>query len=97
MADILKKYRNKSGYTIRATEKAYNLFYKKQGFVPVEDSAASDPDVEDPAASDLDEKDSVVSDPATKEPAKKGKGKSTKAADKDATEPEAPAESAQEE
>lgn len=36
MNSKLKTYRNpKDGYTIKATEKAYNLFYKKQGFVEV--------------------------------------------------------------
>lgn len=34
----LKTYRRKDGYTIKATEKAYNLFYKKQGFVEVKES-----------------------------------------------------------
>ena len=28
----MKTYRNKSGYEIQATEKAYHLFYEKQGF-----------------------------------------------------------------
>lgn len=31
----LKKYRRPDGYTIKATPKAYNLFYKKQGFKEV--------------------------------------------------------------
>lgn len=112
MAENLKKYKNKSGYTIQATEKAYNLFYKKQGFAPVEDPAAGDSDGKDPAASDPDEKDpaagdpdvedptasdSTAEDPTPEEPAKKGKGKSKKAADKDPVEPEAPAESYEEE
>lgn len=49
MADVLNKYRNRSGYTIKATLKAYNLFYKKQGFVPVEESDASEPAAKEPA------------------------------------------------
>lgn len=32
MVNVLKTYKNKEGYTIQATEKAYNLFYKKLGF-----------------------------------------------------------------
>ncbi len=32
----MKEYvRLEDGYRIRVTEKAYNLFYRKQGFVPV--------------------------------------------------------------
>lgn len=33
----LKRYRRPDGYTIKATPKAYNLFYKKQGFVEVKE------------------------------------------------------------
>lgn len=33
----LKTYRRPDGYTIKATPKAYNLFYKKQGFVEVKE------------------------------------------------------------
>lgn len=32
----MNTYQNSNGYKIQATEKAYNLFYKKQGFIPVE-------------------------------------------------------------
>ena len=42
--DNLKTYRNKSGYIIKATEKAYNLFYKKQGFIPVENPVSNTSD-----------------------------------------------------
>lgn len=38
---MMKKYTNKEGYEIRATEKAYKLFYEKQGFLPVESKAAA--------------------------------------------------------
>lgn len=39
-------YQDHTGYKIRATEKAYNLFYKPQGFAPVADaSAPADPAV----------------------------------------------------
>lgn len=34
----LKTYRRPDGYTIKATPKAYNLLYKKQGFVEVKES-----------------------------------------------------------
>lgn len=37
MSDVMKTYRKPDGYTIQATPKAFQLFYKKQGFVPVED------------------------------------------------------------
>ena len=37
MSDMMKTYRKPDGYTIQATPKAFQLFYKKQGFVPVED------------------------------------------------------------
>lgn len=33
----MNTYVNKDGYKIRATEKAHNLYYKKQGFKPVTD------------------------------------------------------------
>ena len=38
----LKTYRRPDGYTIKATPKAYNLFYKKQGFVEVKESEQVD-------------------------------------------------------
>ena len=38
----LKTYRRSDGYTIKATPKAYNLFYKKQGFVEVKESEQGD-------------------------------------------------------
>ncbi len=38
MSGILKKYENKDGYRIRATEKAYELYYKSQGFHPCSES-----------------------------------------------------------
>lgn len=38
----LNTYRNKDGYVIKATRKAYNLFYKKQGFVPVTEQNADE-------------------------------------------------------
>ncbi len=34
----LKTYRRPDGYTIKATPKAYNLFYKKQGFQEVNEN-----------------------------------------------------------
>lgn len=37
----MNTYVNKDGYKIRATEKAYNLYYKKQGFEPVADKSVS--------------------------------------------------------
>lgn len=40
MSFNLKTYKNKDGYTIKATEKAYKLFYEKQGFVEVKESKA---------------------------------------------------------
>lgn len=35
MIGIKEYVRPEDGYRIRVTEKAYNLFYRKQGFVPV--------------------------------------------------------------
>lgn len=40
---VIKQYVNKDGYRIRATEKVYNLYYKKQGFKPVADKPAESP------------------------------------------------------
>lgn len=37
MNNMMKTYRKPDGYTIQATPKAFQLFYKKLGFVPVED------------------------------------------------------------
>lgn len=37
----MNTYENKDGYKIRATEKAYNLYYKKQGFKPVADKVVA--------------------------------------------------------
>lgn len=33
---VVKEYVNGAGYRIKASEKAYNLLYKKNGFLPVE-------------------------------------------------------------
>lgn len=35
---MMKDYQNSSGYKIKATEKAYKLFYEKQGFKPVKET-----------------------------------------------------------
>lgn len=36
---MVKSYVNESGYKIRASEKAYKLLYKKNGFKPVKEEA----------------------------------------------------------
>lgn len=36
---MVKEYVNQAGYRIRASERAYNLLYKKNGFVPAEAGA----------------------------------------------------------
>lgn len=36
---MVKEYINPDGYRIKASEKAYNLLYKKNGFMPVEAAA----------------------------------------------------------
>ncbi len=39
---MIKEYVNESGYRIKASEKAYNLLYKKNGFRPVSDAGTTD-------------------------------------------------------
>lgn len=36
---MVKEYVNKAGYKIKASEKAYNMLYKKNGFKPVEEKS----------------------------------------------------------
>ncbi|MGN1145437.1 MAG: hypothetical protein ACI4R5_03235 [Acetatifactor sp.] len=45
---MIKTYENKEGYKIRATEKAFKLFYEKQGFRPVESQSVSSDVAHDP-------------------------------------------------
>ena len=42
-----KIYENKDGYKIKATEKAYKLFYKKQGFMEVKENKAGKKNAEE--------------------------------------------------
>ena len=62
----IKTYQNAKGYKIRATEKAYNLFYKKQGFKLVEEAGKKNASVKNDADTSADVSEESNEDEASK-------------------------------